>query len=181
MRRSVWGVIDLAEGAVAALGRSVAWLLLAMALIQFALVLMRYVFGTGAVWLQELVIWCHALVFLGAAGWTLGAGGHVRVDIFHAAMGPRARAGVELFGTLAFLWPMCWLIWDVGLPYVERSWAVREGSRETAGLPGVFLLKTMMLVFAASLALQGAAIAVRSLRVLAGRTGDGAADLPPER
>lgn len=156
----------LGEAAIGAMGRGVAWLLLAMVLLQFALVLMRYVFGVGAVWVQELVIWCHALVFLGAAAWTLGANGHVRVDIFHGRMTPRARAGVELLGIVAFLWPMCWLIWDVGLPYVERSWAVREGSREVGGLPGVFLLKTMILVFAVSMAAQGLYLAVRAVRVL---------------
>jgi TRAP-type mannitol/chloroaromatic compound transport system permease small subunit len=145
-----------------AIGKAAAWMVLFMVLVQFALVLMRYVFGTGSLFMQESIIYAHAIVFMMASAWTLANDGHVRVDIFYSTASPRSKAAVDLFGVVFFLLPMCWLLWWVGYPYVARSWSVLEGSRETSGIPAIFLLKTVILVFVVTLALQGIALAVRS-------------------
>ena len=145
-----------------AIGQAAAWLALFMVLVQFALVLMRYVFGTGSLFMQEAIIYAHAILFMMAAAWTLGDDRHVRVDIFYSTASPRRQAAINLFGVLVFLWPVCVLLWWVGYPYVARSWSVLEGSRETSGIPAIFLLKTLILVFVVTLALQGLALAVRS-------------------
>ncbi len=151
-----------------ALGRAVAWCLLFMVLAEFALVLMRYVLGIGSIWLQESVIYAHGAVFMLAAAWTLAADGHVRVDIFYADAAPRTKAIIDLLGALLLLLPFALTLTFFSLPYVARSWAILEGSRETSGLPAVFLLKTLIPLFAALLALQGIAQALRAGLVLAG-------------
>jgi TRAP-type mannitol/chloroaromatic compound transport system permease small subunit len=151
------------------LGTKLAWLALAMVLLQFVIVVMRYVFGLGSVKLQESIVYLHATVFMVGAGYTLLHNGHVRCDIFYSAASPRAKAMVDLFGVAVFLWPMCALIAWVAWPYVAAAWAVREGSPEgSLGIPGVFLLKSVILVFAALLALQGLALAIHSALLLAG-------------
>jgi len=164
------------------LGRKIAWLALAMVLLQFVVVVMRYVFGLGSVKLQEGVVYLHATVFMVAAGYTLLHNGHVRCDIFYAPASPRAKAWVDLFGVVVFLLPMCALIAWIGWPYVAAAWAVREGSPEgSLGIPGVFLLKTVILVFALLLALQGLALAIHSALLLAGaEVSRGEADEQPE-
>jgi TRAP-type mannitol/chloroaromatic compound transport system permease small subunit len=63
---------------------------------------------------------------------------------------------------------MCVLLWWVGYPYVARSWSVLEGSRETSGIPAIFLLKTFILLFTITLALQGLAMALRSAMTVFG-------------
>jgi len=127
-----------------AIGRGVAWLVLAVVLLQFALVIARYLFGLGSVRLTESVIYAHATVFLLAAAWTLSAGGHVRVDIFYAEASARTKAAIELVGALLLLLPfMLVLIW-LSVPYAARSWAVLEHSQEASGLPIVFALKTLI-------------------------------------
>lgn len=151
------------------LGRKVAWLALAMVLLQFVIVLMRYVFGLGSVKLQEGVVYLHATVFMVGAGYTLLHNGHVRCDIFYSGSSPRAKAWVDLFGVLVFLWPMCALIAWVAWPYVAAAWGVLEGSPEgSLGIPAVFLLKSIILAFAALLALQGLALAIHSVLLIAG-------------
>ena len=151
------------------LGTKLAWLALAMVLLQFVIVVMRYVFGVGSVKLQESIVYMHAMVFMVGAGYTLLHNGHVRCDIFYSAASPRAKAMVDLFGVAVFLWPMCALIAWVAWPYVAAAWAVREGSPEgSLGIPGVFLLKSVILVFTALLALQGLALAIHSALLLAG-------------
>jgi TRAP-type mannitol/chloroaromatic compound transport system permease small subunit len=152
----------------AAVGRAVAWCLLYMLLAGFAVVLMRYVLGVGSVWLHESILYAHSAVFMLAAAWTLATDGHVRVDIFYADASPRAKALVDLLGALLLLMPFALLVVILSSPYVARSWAILEGSRETSGLPAVFLLKTLIPLFAALLGLQGVAQAIRAAGVLAG-------------
>ena len=152
----------------AALGRAAAWLALAIVLVQFGLVVARYVFSAGSVPVTESVIYGQALLVTLTAAWTLAAGGHVRVDIFYADASPRRRALVDLVGTLLLLLPfMLTLLW-LSVPYAARSWAILERSQETGGLPLVFVLKTLIPVFALLMALQGIAQAARAAAVLAG-------------
>jgi TRAP-type mannitol/chloroaromatic compound transport system permease small subunit len=150
----------------AAIGRTAAWLCLVVVLVQFAVVVLRYVFGIGSIWLTETIIYGHATLFMLAAAWTLREGGHVRVDVFYADAGPRRRALVDLCGALLLLLPFMLVLLWFSLPYVARSWAILETSRETSGLPAVFLLKTLIPLFAVMMALQGIAQAIRAIDVL---------------
>lgn len=159
--RSVDRVNDL-------IGRAVAWLTLAMVLIQFAVVVLRYVFGLGFIWMQESILYMHGIVFLVGAGYTLLKDGHVRVDIFYREARPNRKALVDLLGVIFLLAPFCILVWTVALPYVQNSWAVFEGSKETSGIQGVYLLKTTILVFTVLVGLQGVAVAFKSILVLTG-------------
>jgi TRAP-type mannitol/chloroaromatic compound transport system permease small subunit len=152
----------------AAVGRTVMWCALAMVVVQVVVVLMRYVLGVGSIWLSEAVVYAHATLFMGASAWTLQQGGHVRVDIFYADASPRSRAVVDLLGAVVLLLPFCCVLAWFALPYVGRSWAILERSREASGLPLVFLLKTLIPVFAVLLGLQGIAQAIRAALVLAG-------------
>jgi TRAP-type mannitol/chloroaromatic compound transport system permease small subunit len=134
-----------------------------MMLAQVFSVVARYAFGYGIISVQESVIYGHAIMFLLGAGFVLRENGHVRVDIFYAAMSRRARRIVDLVGLLFFVLPVALAIFWLALPYVARSWSTLEGSRQSGGLPLVFLLKTALLVFSTSVALQAAAIVVRIL------------------
>jgi TRAP-type mannitol/chloroaromatic compound transport system permease small subunit len=151
----------------AAIGRAAAWLLLAVVLLQFVLVVARYVFGFGSIWLTETVIYAHAASFMLAAAWTLRVGGHVRVDIFYADVSPRTRAMVDLAGALVLLLPFALVLTWLAVPYAARSWAILERSQESSGLPLLFALKTIIPVFAVMMALQGAAQAIRATQMLA--------------
>jgi TRAP-type mannitol/chloroaromatic compound transport system permease small subunit len=102
-----------------------------------------------------------------AAAWTLQVGGHVRVDIFYADASARTKALIDLVGALVLLLPfMIVLIW-LSVPYAARSWSILERSQEASGLPLVFLLKTLIPLFALLMALQGIAQAIRAVAVLA--------------
>lgn len=147
-------------------GRIIAWAALLMVLVQFTVVMMRYVFGLSSVWMQESIIYLHGILFMLAAGYTLYNDGHVRVDIFYREASAKYKATIDLIGTLLFLWPVCVLIIYVSWPYVASSWSVLEGSRETSGIPGVFLLKTVIPIFAVIVILQGVSTVIRSVITL---------------
>ena len=150
-----------------AIGRAASWCALAIVLMGFVVVLLRYVLGLGSIWLQESIIYAHAALFLLAAAWTLKEGGHVRVDVFYASASPRVKAWIDLIGALLLLLPFSVAVIWFSLPYVGRSWGILERSRETSGLPLVFVLKTLIPLFAAMLALQGIAQAIKAAAMLA--------------
>jgi TRAP-type mannitol/chloroaromatic compound transport system permease small subunit len=156
----------------AAIGRLSAWAILAMALIQFAVIVLR-LFGVGSLWLHESLFYFHVALVLFTAAWTLRHDGHVRVDIFYTAASSRAQAAIDLAGSLLLLLPFMLAITWFSWPYALRSWAILEGSREAGGLPLVFLLKTAILLFAAQMLLQGLSQAIRAGLALS--RGNGAA------
>ncbi|MGB0682886.1 MAG: TRAP transporter small permease subunit [Magnetovibrionaceae bacterium] len=149
-------------------GRSLSWLTLAMVLVTFAVVILRYVFSIGWVAMQESYVWMHGIVFMGGAAYTLLHNGHVRVDILYRGASPQFRAKVDIFGVCFLMLPVLILVAWVSTGYILTSWAGLEESREAGGLPGLFLLKSMIWVFSGLMSLQAVALALRSGLVLAG-------------
>ncbi|MGD2118014.1 MAG: TRAP transporter small permease subunit [Chromatiales bacterium] len=147
-------------------GRAVAWLTLFMVLVTFMVVLLRYLFDLGWIAMQESVVYMHGIVFMLGAAYTLKHHGHVRVDIFYQKMSARGRAWVDLLGTLFLLLPVSLFIALMSWEYVADSWAVLEGSREAGGLPGVFLLKSLILLMPLLMLLQGVVLMLQQLLVL---------------
>jgi len=160
-------IADRIDRLTRAVGRAAAWLALAIVLVQFALVVARYVFSVGSLWLTQSVIYGQAALIMLAAAWTLSAGGHVRVDVFYAHASARAQAMVDLIGSLLLLMPFALTLLWLSVPYAARSWAILERSQEASGLPLVFLLKTLVPLFALLMALQGVAQMIRAAAVLA--------------
>ena len=146
--------------------RTVMWLALIMALVQVGVVVMRYVFGINFIWLQESIIYMFGFLFLLTAGYALLQNEHVRVDIFYRDASARRKAIVDFVGTYLFLFPVCILIiWAAG-PYVARAWDVMEGSREASGIQAVFIMKSLIPIFAVLLAIAGFSIATKAVLVL---------------
>ncbi len=152
----------------AAVGKASAWLTLVMVIVTFTVVVMRYVFDAGLIWLQESVVWMHAFVFMVGAAYTLQQEEHVRVDIFYRAMSSRRRAWIDLIGVLVFLLPLCvFLVWK-SLSFVELSWRLHEASRESGGMPYplVPLLKSILIVMPVMLGLQAVSMLLHCITVL---------------
>lgn len=152
-------------------GRGTAWLCLAMVLVTFLVVVLRYAFGVGWVWLQESYVWLHGIVFMVGAGYTLLHSGHVRVDIFYRPKDMRFKARVDLFGSLFLLLPIVVMVSWVSTGYIVESWSRFEQSREAGGLPGLYLLKSVVWIFCVLVGLQGLSLAARSWLILSGHPG----------
>ena len=147
-------------------GAGVAWLTLVMALVTFAIVVLRYGFDFGTTALQESVLYFHAIAFMLGIPWALKNDGHVRVDVIYGRLSDRGRAWVNLTGHCIFLIPVALtLLWQ-SLPYVSASWRILEGSPEVGGIPAIFLMKTLIPIMCVGLLLQGIASAIGSLRTI---------------
>jgi len=163
LQRSVQA-IDLLNEYV---GRFVSWLVLILVLTTFCIVVLRYLFDLSWVMMQESMIYLHALVFMLGTAYTLKHEGHVRVDIVYQRCTPKVKAWIDLLGTLFLLLPvsgfMLWSSWD----YVMSSWDILEASRNSGGLPFVYLLKTSLLLMSGLLILQGLSLLMTKLIFLA--------------
>lgn len=158
-----------------AVGKLFSWLALGIVLVCFWVVVERYVFGSTRLWAQDLYIWLNGAMFTAVAAFALFRGDHVRVDIFYRPASIRFKAICDLIGVLVFLVPFVTVVFIYGLPFVQRSWNLLENSANVGGMPGLYVLKSFILVFAVLVGLQGLAMAVRSLLVLRQRE-----DLIPE-
>lgn len=148
---------------------SVAWMTMLMVLVQFSVVVLRYIFGYGSIFMQESILYLHGFVFMLGASYALLHDGHVRVDIFYREASPQTKAKVDIFGVFVFLIPVCTALFIYSMPYVITSWANLEGSNETSGIPARFILKSTIPIFCVLMSLQGISIVIHSLNVLAGR------------
>lgn len=151
------------------IGYFVAWLTLGTVLVCFASVYTRYALNTNYTWLQELYVWQHAAAIVLGAAYTMMTGGFVRVDIFYGKMTPKARAKVDLVGTLLFLFPLLIVLTMAFWTFFINAYRADEGSTNSGGLSNWWLLNGTLLVMAGLLFLQGCALIARSLLVFGGK------------
>jgi len=181
MYRRLQALADSLDRLAETTGRIIAWLTLAMVLTTVSIVILRYLFNSGSIALQESVTYLHATVFMLGAAYTLKHDAHVRVDIIYQKLSPRARAWVDLLGTLLLLLPVCLFMLHSSMGYVSAAWAIQEGSREAGGLDGVYLLKTAIPAMAVLLLLQGGSMLLRNLLIVAGWPPPQAQDIGLDR
>ena len=150
-------------------GQMLSWLSLGVVLVCFTVVVQRYLFDISQVWMQDLYVWLSGAMFTGVAGFALLRDDHVRVDILYRPWSVRGKAIADLIGVVVFLIPFVSVVLYFGWNYVSRSWRLHEGSANIGGMPGLFILKSFIIVFCVLVGLQGLAMACRSILVLAGR------------
>ena len=150
-------------------GNVFAWLSLGIVVVCFTVVVQRYAFSTGNLWMQDLYVWLNGAMFTAVAGYALLKDEHVRVDIFYRPATIRTKAVIDLIGVFLFLLPFCYVVLLYGWTFVSRSWRFYEASRNIGGMQGLFVLKSFIIAFSVLVALQGIAMAARSILVLAHR------------
>lgn len=149
-------------------GNAVAWLTLLMVIVTFVIVIMRYAFDAGLIWLQESLIWLHAIVFMVGAAYTLKHESHVRVDVFYRSMSARSQAWVDLVGVLLFLLPLCLFLAYKAFGFAAISWSMHEASREPGGLPYPVLplVKSVLIIMPVTVAMQGVSLLLKAVATL---------------
>lgn len=154
-------LIRLADATNEIAGRIAAWLSVALVVLVAGLVAARFLFDLGSIAVQEAVLWLHGALFLLALGFAFKHGAHVRVDAFSQRMSARTRARVECAGIVLLLIPLCLFTLWISCDYVAASWGQREGSN-SSGLPGWYLVKSLIPLSAALLLLQAIAELIRA-------------------
>ena len=150
------------------IGELFSWLLLCMVLLTCLIVILRYLFNIGFIWMQELVRFFYAAVFMLCAAYTLVENAHVRVDIFYSKMSEKNKNLVNILGSIFFLIPVCFITFFYSFSYVINSWMQLEGSLEERGLHAVFIMKTFIWLFSFMLFAQALSIILSNINKIRG-------------
>ena len=110
-------------------------------------IFLRYLFNINYIFLQELVMYMHAFIFLFGISICLKEDTHVRIDIFSSKLGERYRKLIDQIGLIIFVLPFCLFVIYESTSMITRSWSMLEGSSEPGGLPIVFILKSSIYLF----------------------------------
>lgn len=161
-------LIEMIDRLNRGIGATCAWLLIPMVGLAFSVVSLRYVAKIGYPWLSEAFVWLNGAIVLLAAADVLRADRHVRVDLFYKRMSTKGKALVNLLGFWLLLLPMVGVIAYLAWPMAQFSVSILERSPTPDGLPLLWVLKLLVLVFCGLVGLQGFALSVRSWRILRG-------------
>ena len=133
------------EKGINSLGKFISLMIPVMTILMIVIIVARYFFGIGLTGLQEFVMYLHAFIFLGCAGYVHYKDEHVRVDIFYRDSSNSYKNNVNFILSLFFLLPVCFVIGFYSLELIEMSWKIREVSTEAGGLGYVYIQKTLIL------------------------------------
>lgn len=143
------------------ISQKVSFVVVPMVLLTFTIVVLRYGFGIGKVWLQELVIYLHALFFIVGISYNFLKDSHVRVDIFYTKMSEYQKSLINFFGITFLVWPTICLIFLKSLPYVIQSLKILESSPDAGGLPARFLLKSLIPIMCLLIFFQTSSLVIK--------------------
>jgi TRAP-type mannitol/chloroaromatic compound transport system permease small subunit len=128
-------------------GEKISYLIPVMVVLMIFVIVSRYFFGIGRTDIQELVMYFHALVFLGCAGYVMNHDEHVRVDIFYRNASKNYKQKINFVLGLLFLLPLIAVTFFYSLETIEASWKMAEASTEAGGLAYVYIQKTLIILF----------------------------------
>ncbi len=143
-------------------GSLISWVSFILVLVVCYDVFTRYILRESSVALQELEWHLFALLFLIAAPYTLLKDEHVRVDVLYTKFSPKAKAWVNLAGSLLFLIPFCVLVIISVKEFVLQSFIFRETSPNPGGLPARYIIKAVIPLSFFLLLLEGVSLAIKS-------------------
>lgn len=129
------------------IGEKISYLIPVMTILMIIVIVSRYFFGLGRTDLQELVMYFHALIFLGCAGYVFNKDEHVRVDIFYRGATAKYKDLINVIFGFIFLLPLAFVVGFYSIELINMSWKIQETSTEAGGLPYVFVQKTFILLF----------------------------------
>ena len=142
------------------------WLAIIMVGLTLCVVLLRYLFSSNTIFLQELITYTHALFFLLGIPLGILRDDHVRVDLIYSKLSEQKQSVINLLGHILFLLPLSILMLFWSTPYAISSWRIFEGSSEVGGVPAIFLLKTLLPITALLIALIGLIKSYQLLKTL---------------
>ncbi|PZU21112.1 MAG: C4-dicarboxylate ABC transporter [Shinella sp.] len=163
----------------AIVGKAISWLLLAAILISALNAISRKVFSVSSnAWLESQW-YLFSAVFLIAAGYTLLANEHVKVDLIYGKLPRKGQIIVDIFGTIFFLMPFCLVTVYLSWPVFLQKFASGEVSNNTGGLlqwPAWLLIP----IGFGLLALQGVSELIKRIAILRGDIPDPVAEADAE-
>ncbi len=143
-------------------GKIFRWSLVLLVAVMVFEVLSRYVFHRPTTWAFEVSTGLYACSFMMCSAYALLYKSHVTIDILYEKFGPKGRSIFDIVSALIFFYPFLIVVLLQGQKYAAHAWAIKETSWSTFPMP-LYLVKTMIPLFAFFTLLQGTATFIRSI------------------
>ena len=127
--------------------------IIALLVIQIVIVVLRYIFSYGIPWGLDLLVYLFLVGSLLPLPLVILENHNVRVDVFYQGYRPAKKAVFDRFGLAFLLFPSTGYAAYVSWGPMLNSWRLLESSPTLDGLPGYFMLKTILCLIFASLSL----------------------------
>lgn len=137
-------VVDFLNGIVRRVAETFAWLNVALICVILLQVTLRYGFNKGQVPLEELMWHLYAIAFMFGMAYAITNDSHIRVDIVHMNLPPKAQHILEILGILLLLFPFLWVLFDHSYDWAWESFRVNESSSSPTGLPYRWVIKSVV-------------------------------------
>lgn len=159
------------DAATACIGRSVAWLIVAAAVVSALTSVVRKLFDLGSNSWLEVQWWLFAICFLFAAPWTLARNEHIRIDIVSSRLPQWIRNVIEVIGHVFFLLPMAAMIVFTSWYFFTTSYAQNEQAQNAGGLPQ-WPIKAVIPAAFALLFIQGVSELIKRIAIMRGELAE---------
>jgi TRAP-type mannitol/chloroaromatic compound transport system permease small subunit len=149
-------------------GKTFAWLIVALTIVVCAEVFKRYALNAPTAWIYDVNNMMYGTLFMMCGAYTLSQDGHVRGDFLYGSMKPRTQAALDLVLYIVFFLPGISALTWAGLDYFHDSLAMREQTFNATPLP-LYPFKFVIPLAGTIVMLQGVAEIIRCVVCL--RTG----------
>lgn len=144
------------------------WLALLVVFAESLIVISRFVFSYEQAFMGDLVRYWYAALFLFGSAYTLLKDGHVRVDILYVNFKEKNKALANIFGSIFFGMPICFLILYSGMGsktgIINAPILSFEISQQAqAGLYIKYMMASFLTVFAISMIIQFCSLILANL------------------
>jgi len=177
MYRRIIAILNAIDVLLERMARLGAWAaLLLIIVIVYDVITRRFelprLFGVNATQLQETEYWLHTVLFALAIAHTYRIDGHVRIDILRNRFGERKKLWIEIFGNFFLLIPVALIAGKFQIDYAFRAYQEGAVSNSSLGLSHIWILKSVLCVMFALLALASMATLTRAILTLLHVTPD---------
>lgn len=162
MTNTLLRIADLLDDTIDRIGRWTGWFALALVLVMSSNVIMRYLFRTGSVAMQELEWHLMAPVCMLGLSYAILKDGHVQVDILYGRFPTRLKRIIDLISTFLVV-AVVFILLKLSIPYVMQSYMIAEKSPDPGGLTHRWVLKAMLPVGFFLLLVQSVAAMLRAV------------------
>ncbi len=159
-------LINVLDNFTENVGKITSWFAVFMVLIISLDVIIRYLFEFTFIWIIELEIYLFGFLFLLGSGYALKHEKHVRVDVFYSRFSEKKKAIIDLFGSVLYLLPWCFIVINGSFKYAYSSFKISEGSPQPGGLPALYILKFAITLGFILLLIQGVSQILKSITIL---------------
>ncbi len=131
----------------------IGWSYVLLVLVIILQVTLRKGFSQGLIALEELQWHLYAIGVMFGLAYAQTTDAHIRVDLLHGRFKTRSKRLIEILGILFLLLPFIVVIFLHSLDFLHDSWRINESSSAPSGLPWRWLIKGVIPVSFALLAL----------------------------